>query len=310
MPELPEVEHLRQTLAPRLIGRTISRVHVKRRDIVRSLPASHSTNHGRSTRLRRGLLEDCRITQLRRYGKQLAIIADGNTPVLVVQLGMTGQLLFIPAGDKPHRNDHIHIRWSVVSDPPGDHLVFRDPRRFGGLTLCDSLAELESRHWANLGCDALTIRHRDLHGTLGKTRRAVKAALLDQQVIAGVGNIYADESLIRAGIHPLRPASDLRFEETRDLARAIRLTLRRAIRAGGTTMRDYVDGNGQSGRNRADLLAYARGGKPCRFCGSVLQHIVVSQRTTTFCPNCQPLYSSTVCPQARKGSLTELPSTV
>lgn len=299
MPELPEVEHLRLTLTPRLVGRNLGRVRVMRRDVIRALPPRRGAGRAPLVNLHDDLLEGCRIRQLRRCGKQLAIIAEGDAPVLLVQLGMTGQLLFLPAGQRPHRTDHIHIRWSVVSDPPGDQLIFRDPRRFGGVTPYDSLADLESGNWANLGSDALTIRHRDLHASLSKTRRAVKAALLDQQLIAGVGNIYADESLFRAGIHPLRLACTLDSRETQDLARAIRSTLRRAIKSGGTTLRDYVDGNGQSGRNRGDLLAYSRQGQPCRICGSLLQHLVVAQRTTTFCPSCQSPHPSTVYPHAR-----------
>lgn len=295
MPELPEVEHLRGTLTPHLVGRTIVRVNVRRRDVIRvdrldvARPAS--------ARVRRGLLEGARIHELRRHGKQLAIIADGDAPALLVQLGMTGQLIFVPAGQQPQQGDHHHVIWHLASEPPGDRLIFRDPRRFGGLTLFGSRAALESINWARLGPDALTVRHRDLHAALAATTRAVKAALLDQQVVAGVGNIYADEALHRAGIHPLHPAHHLDRIETRRLGQAIRSTLQQAVRAGGTTLRDYVDGNGRGGRNRPDLRAYGRVGLPCWNCGEPMEHLLVAQRTTTICPKCQPRHSSTSYPQ-------------
>lgn len=295
MPELPEVEHLRRTLSPRLIGRTIARVDIRRRDVVCSdhLFAKRPT----LAHIHRGLLEGSRIHELRRRGKQMAIVAQGGAPALLVQLGMSGQVIFVPAGQQPERDDHLHVIWYLDPEVAGDRLVFRDPRRFGGLTLFESLNDLESINWARLGPDGLTVRHTDLRRALGRTTRAIKAALLDQQVIAGIGNIYADESLFHAGIHPLRPAHSLTRDETLRLCQAIRRTLERAIRAGGTTLRDYVDGNGQGGRNQSDLLAYGRAGLPCRNCGLPMESLTVAQRTTTCCPGCQPPAPSTGCPQ-------------
>ena len=295
MPQRPAVAHVRRPPAPRLIGRTVARVDIARRDVIR---LDHlALNAPTSARIRRGLLEGCLIRDLRRRGKQLAIIADGDAPALLVQLGMSGQLIFVPAGQEPPREDHLHVIWRLAADPPGDRLIFRDPRRFGGLTPFNSRAELESINWTGLGPDALTLRRHDLRAALTSTRRPIKAALLDQQVVAGIGNIYADESLIRAGIHPLRPADTLTREETARLCQAIRTTLARAIGAGGTTLRDYVDGNGRDGRHQTELLAYGRSGLPCRYCGSLMEHLLVAQRTTTFCPQCQPPRSSTSCPQ-------------
>lgn len=298
MPELPEVEHLRCTLAPRLTGRVVRRVEVRRRDVIRS-----ARNGGASriplADLRRGLLERVCIERFVRRGKQLVIAAPSGAPAMIVQLGMSGQLIFVPRETDPPREDHIHITWHFDDRVRGDRLIFRDPRRFGGITLAESVAAVQSRHWARLGADALTIQTGDVRSTLKTTRRPIKAALLDQRLLAGVGNIYADESLHRSGLHPLRPGCSLSADEVRRLCSAIRVTLRKAIKAGGTTLRDYVDGNGRDGRNRTDLLVYARAGTPCKGCGTALEHLVVAQRTTTFCPACQP---STTYPHLSKRS--------
>lgn len=291
MPELPEVEHLRLTLAPLLHGRRIKRVLVHRPDVVRA------GSRIAADALPRLLLEGRRVAELRRRGKQLAIIAEDGA-VLLVQLGMTGQVVYVGAGAQPRRGDHVHITWLLDGQPDGERVIFRDARRFGALTPFESLEAVQAGPWSRLGPDALAISQRELKPALAGTRRAIKAALLDQAVLAGVGNIYADESLIRAEIHPLCPASDLDAVQVRRLAQAIRTTLRRSISAGGTTLRDYVDGNGRGGRNRPDLLAYARAGEPCRGCGEALLHLVVAQRTTTFCPRCQPLRPSTSYPHA------------
>lgn len=298
MPELPEVETLRRSLVPRLVGRVVERVEVLRPDVVRPRRRAEAGTPGALVmrRLRSMLLVGRRIERLERHGKQLAIVADGGCPVLVVHLGMTGQLLFRDRGQTPVREDHVHIRWVLGAGEQAARLLFRDPRRFGRITPAASMADLLAQEWSRLGPDALRVRAADLAASLSRTTRSIKAALLDQEIIAGIGNIYADETLHRAGLHPLTPAHSLTRPQVRSLSAAIRTVLSRAVRAGGTTLRDYVDGNGQAGNHRANLLVYDRAGRPCPVCGWLLTASVVAQRTTTFCHRCQAPTPSTIHP--------------
>ena len=281
MPELPEVEHLRRTLEPLLLGRRVVDATLHRRDVLRL-----DANDRRSPHRRTDLLVGRRLVQLRRRGKQLSIHADDDT-ALVVHLGMSGQVLHLAPGARADRADHVHATWRLDD---ASRLLFRDPRRFGGLWAIRSSADLD-RRLAPLGPDALEILAPDLHRRLGRTTRAVKAALLDQRLVAGVGNIYADEALHIARIHPLRPGASLARDETRALARALRAVLRAAIDDGGSTLRDYRDATGRSGRRQNAHAVYGRAGRSCLTCGTTLEALSVTQRTTVFCPHCQPAAS-------------------
>lgn len=296
MPELPEVEHLRQTLVPLVVGRRVRRVRLVRRDVVirpgdpaggfsRSglVPATHTVPA-------RELLSGQRITEILRHGKQLAIIADSGR-VLCVHLGMTGRLLHLPA--RAHRPDHVHAVWTLDD---GSRVLFRDPRRFGGLWIFSGLEELRGARWSALGPDALTITSHALRSALGRTRRGVKAALLDQRVLAGVGNIYADEALFDASLHPARRADGIGSDGCVRLARAIRTVLRRATDAGGSTLRDYADARGAPGAFQRRHRVYGRAGLPCARCGTPLESALLAQRGTTWCPTCQPLGSPLTIP--------------
>ena len=165
----------------------------------------------------------------------------------------------------------------------GQELRFRDPRRFGGVFWlgCESADR-------GLGPEPLTLKAQKLAKQLARTRRAIKAALLDQAVIAGIGNIYADEALYLAGIHPLTPANEMSAEQVGRLNRAIKLTLRRAIKARGSTLRDFVDADNAPGGYRSKHQVYDRAGERCRRCKSVIERIVLTGRSTCFCPRCQP----------------------
>ncbi|MBX3358658.1 MAG: bifunctional DNA-formamidopyrimidine glycosylase/DNA-(apurinic or apyrimidinic site) lyase [Phycisphaeraceae bacterium] len=294
MPELPEVEQTRRSLEPHLLGRTIAAAELLRRDmlILPNDPAGGNARHRRTGRAARAapehLLESATISQMRRRGKQLAIVAaDGR--VLVVQLGMSGQFFVLPRGEAPTAT-HIHARWAIAgrSRNPAPHriLVFRDPRRFGGLRFFPTTAALDA-HWESLGPDALSISASDLAGALSRASRPTKAALLDQGLIAGVGNIYADEALFRSGIHPLARASRLRAPRIDALAEAIRAVLAQAVALGGSTLRDYRDGSMSPGTAQTALEVYSRSGQPCTRCRRALRSMTVAQRTTTFCPTCQ-----------------------
>jgi formamidopyrimidine-DNA glycosylase len=283
MPELPEVESLRRSLEPHLLGRTVASAALRRRDICESYRA------GRRTRTTPAdLLEGVTIERLLRHGKQLAIIADSGA-VLCVHLGMSGQLLFSPSPPRggPERGrptSHIHALWTLQ---PTGHLYFRDPRRFGGLWTFDSLKALQDHRWSSLGPDALTITQKQLQSALEGSRRAIKAALLDQEALAGVGNIYADEALFLARIRPGRRVANLKASEVAALAEAIRTVLTRSIASGGSTLRDYRDANGQPGSTQQTLAVYGRAGQNCTRCLTMLKHAQIAQRTTVWCPACQ-----------------------
>lgn len=285
MPELPEVERIRQTLEPHLVGRVIMRARLRRRDICESwVTGKAGPRRARTTAAM--LLEGATVKELRRKGKQLAVVArDGR--VLCVHLGMSGRLTWRQrlAGAKLHD----HAFWEVR--PPrggqGGQVVFRDPRRFGGLWTFDSPAQMEALRWAGLGPDALTLRGTHLAETLEGARRPIKAALLDQRVAAGIGNIYADEALFISRINPGRLARDLARADAAALAVAVRKVLRAAIRAGGSTLRDYRDGNDRPGRHQFRHAVYGRAGRSCTRCGTPLVSGVVAGRTTVWCPRCQ-----------------------
>jgi formamidopyrimidine-DNA glycosylase len=283
VPELPEVERTRLTLEPFLVARLITRATLARgrRDIVTG-PARPAD-----------LLQGRTITELRRKGKQLAIIAEAESQspsrMLLVHLGMSGQLFHLPPGARPEQPDHIHARWELTeasTGSPAGTLIFRDPRRFGGLWTLDSPAALGT-HWQTLGPDALNDDISSAIADLARSGRAIKAALLDQQVLAGVGNIYADESLHLAGINPTRPCRTLGDAERDRLARAIPTILRRALSAGGSTLRDYRDGTGASGTAQTLHAVYGRASLPCLACASPLRSAQIAQRTTVWCARCQ-----------------------
>lgn len=273
MPELPEVESLRLSLLP-IVGRRIASVRLHRPDIV--------TSHDGSAIRPRDLLSGATVSELRRRGKQLAIVA-GDGRVLVVHLGMSGQLLLTSSGGRPPKADHIHSTWGL--DGRG-RLHFRDPRRFGGLWALPSLDALDQR-WTGLGPDALEISGPILAAAAQTSQRAIKALLLDQTVLAGVGNIYADESLFLSGIRPGRRSDRLSLPELDTLAKAVKTVLRRAIQAGGSTLRDYANASGEAGTAQRSHAVYGLAATPCSVCGTTLVRSVVAQRTTVHCPRCQ-----------------------
>ena len=275
MPELPEVETVRRSLAPLLVGRRIDRVVVGRADVVRS-----SFRRDRRAALGRGGV----VEELVRHGKQLAF-ALRRAGAVHVHLGMSGQLFVTPPGAEPGRTDHVHVRW-VLDD--GSRLHFRDPRRFGGVWAYPSLEALRAERWERLGPDALDIRAPVLRAGLARSGRAVKACLLDQGVLAGVGNIYADESLFLARIHPLRPAASLSGAEVARLAATIRRVLCEAVAARGSTLRDFIDAEQRRGGQQDRFRVYGRRGAPCPACGRSLLSLTVAGRTSTICPSCQP----------------------
>lgn len=279
MPELPEVETVRRSLLPHLLGTRIDSVRIHRGDICecrdeRNRRAAPTPHH---------LLAGDTITSILRLGKQLALVGDSGR-VVCVHLGMTGRLS-VHAGAIPNpRDPHDHVVWSL---PHSRSLTFHDPRRFGGLWMFPSEAALRTQRWNTLGPDALLLTGDHLARTLATSNRAVKAALLDQSVAAGIGNIYADEALFSANIHPMTRCSRIPTERWHLLAREVARILTNAIELGGSTIRDYVNADGTTGSAQASHNVYGRAGLPCHRCGETLQSGVVGQRTTVWCAHCQ-----------------------
>ncbi len=229
-------------------------------------------------------IEGRKLEAIHRRGKQLAF-EFADAPVIVAHLGMSGQILV--DFDRSELPSHVHALWEGSVPSHSFRVLFRDPRRFGGLRLLASMELVRERIWTGLGPDALEISLADFTERLKSTSRAIKAVLLDQAILAGVGNIYADEALFSARIHPSRPSGRLRPHEVACLAEAIVRVLRRAIASGGSTLRNYTDADGRPGDFTHVHRVYARAGLPCLDCGGILRGIRLAGRTTTFCPSCQ-----------------------
>ena len=278
MPELPEVESVRRQLVPLVTGRTVVGTE---RD---PYPARRIGDVDRAL--------GGRIDAVERRGKFLLLPLAGATPAhpseLVIHLGMSGILRVLDAGDpEGHVSPTTHVRVRLVLDD-GRALVLRDARRFGRVTVVspgDHAAAAPAL--ASLGPEPLSddFTVDGLARGLAASSASVKARLLDQRLVAGVGNIYADESLWRAGIHP--DARRVGRARAARLHAALRVVLSAAIAREGTSFRDYQLVNGQSGRYLTELDAYGRAGLPCRRCGATLRATVVAQRGTTYCPRCQ-----------------------
>ena len=269
MPELPEVEHVRRTMRPVLKDVRVSGVTIIRPDYVRTPAAELRQLVGRQVRA------------VRRHGKNIFCIFDDDH-TLVIHLGMTGGV-FCVGRDQPPRA-HTHVIFRLAS---GRQLHLRDPRRFGGLWFYPTFqAAWRGQVEGKLGVDALRLAPRHLEAW-AKSRGRLKAALLAQDVVAGLGNIYVDESLWLSRLHPRQMLCRLSPCQIAGLVRNIHRILRRSIRLGGTTVRDYRNVWRRRGRFAAHLAVYGRAGKPCRRCGAALRSDRTAGRTTVFCPCCQ-----------------------
>jgi formamidopyrimidine-DNA glycosylase len=274
VPELPEVETVRASLEPAVVGRRFERVQIVDPRVTRPLDPDEvaAELHGEV------------VQALERRGKYL-VFRFRSGRVLLIHLRMTGSL-------RHHRNGRYEndpYRRAVVSLDDGSDVTYRDVRRFGTWLLLepgDDVPYLQERVGEEpLGEEFTT---KSLAKRLGGRRAPVKAALLDQRVAAGMGNIYADEALWRARIHPLRPAGTLTPHEIRRLHRGIKDALRAGIASQGTTLRDYRAPNGAPGSMQEKLRVYGRDGKPCPRCGTAIVKTRVAGRGTWYCPHCQP----------------------
>jgi len=273
MPELPEVEVLRRSLEPHLVGDRIVRVEVRN-------PALREPVE--TARLRRSAAGRD-VVALRRRSKYLLIDLSGERTV-AVHLGMSGRLT-LAAGEEP-LEPHEHVAFHLRS---GRRLRFRDPRRFG-LVLALKTAEIEADpHFAHLGVEPLEggFSGETLARAAAGKRGPVKAFLMDARVVVGVGNIYASETLFRAGVHPARSVARISAARWDRIAASTVAVLSQAITQGGTTLNDFADGEGRSGYFQVSLAAYDREGEPCLVCGSAVRRIVQAGRSTYYCRRCQ-----------------------
>ncbi len=274
MPELPEVETARRGIAPHVEGQRVVQVVVREPRLRWPIPASLARDW-----------QGCVVESVRRRAKYLLLDSTGGTSVgtAILHLGMSGSLRIVDANRPADKHDHVDVIFNN-----GKALRLTDPRRFGAL-LWTRDDPLSHPLLSSLGPEPLTgaFDGQHLWRKARGRRGAVKNFIMDNHVVVGVGNIYASESLFRAGIHPKRAAgrvSAVRFEA---LAVHIKAVLAEAIKAGGTTLKDFVSGDGKPGYFRHELNVYDREGDACELCASAIKRIVIGQRASYYCPQCQ-----------------------
>ncbi len=261
MPELPEVETVVRSLRPSLVGRRILNAEFGQLRVLRGLPLDTAD-----------ALAGQRVESIDRYGKFIAIRLERG--VLVVHLGMTGKLLI----------DAARTKWThAIFTLDTGTLLFDDPRQFGRIEYGPTLPG----RVVALGPEPLEVTREEFGQRLKLRHSPIKAVLLNQAVVRGVGNIYADEALFRAGIHPKRKAASLSPARVAALYNAMREVLAEAIEGRGSSVSNYVDANGCQGSYQQKHRAYQRTGEPCLTCGTKIKRIVVAQRSTHYCPKCQ-----------------------
>ncbi|NLT41320.1 MAG: bifunctional DNA-formamidopyrimidine glycosylase/DNA-(apurinic or apyrimidinic site) lyase [Anaerolineae bacterium] len=270
MPELPEVETVVQTIRPRLVGVTIAELEVIDPLVIR-MPDLQAFREG---------VAGGRIVAVLRRGKHIMVELESR-PYLMIHLGMTGRLIL---SDSPEPPEYARVRFGLSG---GSVLWYADLRKFGRLCLVDDAGTFLER----LGPEPLAADLDDeaFRALLAGRRRPIKSLLLDQSAIAGLGNIYADEALYLARVHPTTPAGSLDEPAAARLLSAIRTVLHQGIANRGTTISDYVDGRGEAGGNQECLQAYGRAGEPCLRCGAPMQRMRLGGRSACYCPVCQPV---------------------
>jgi formamidopyrimidine-DNA glycosylase len=282
MPELPEVETVARGLQKTILGRRIVSIALGKTDFIDDPAALEQHLPGR------------RIETVERYGKfmmlQLSVlenVAAGQTngepeaASLLVHLGMTGNLAS-RAADEPHEK-HTHV-WMLLDD--GRELRYTDPRRFGRIAYLAGNAISEELQ--RFGADPLLVTAKDFTERIRSRSSRIKALLLDQSVLRGVGNIYADESLWRAKIHPAKRGSALSVKQTTILRHVLQEILRKAINLRGSTIADFEDGDGEPGAYQKHHRAYGREGHSCYRCAAIIRRTIVAGRSSFYCPHCQP----------------------
>ena len=269
MPELPEVETTRRGLAPLIVGKSILSLNVRDRRLRWPIAKNLHTR-----------MESQTIDSIDRRGKYLLI--NVSTGSLIVHLGMSGSLRFLNQAAQASKHDHVDINFV-----DGGCLRYNDPRRFGSM----HFAAEPHRHrlLRNLGPEPLSDDFTEAHlwRSCQNRRSAIKSVIMNSAVVVGVGNIYANEALFGAGIHPGRAAGRISRRRLGRLVESVRSVLEAALLSGGTTLRDFVGGDGRPGYFRQSLSVYARAGEPCKECGSPIRRRVLGQRATYYCSHCQ-----------------------
>lgn len=270
MPELPEVETTRLGITPHITGQVIKKVIIRNKKLRWPITATLKKD-----------LQNCKFQKIDRRGKYL--LCYTNHGCMMVHLGMSGSLHLVGSDTEPRKHDHLDIIFAS-----GKILRFRDPRRFGSIiwTKKDPLQHKLIKH---LGPEPLS---EDFNGTLmyrrsRKRTQAIKNFIMDSHHVVGVGNIYASESLFLAGINPKRKAGNVSLERYERLTHAIKKILKQSIKQGGTTLRDFVNGDGKPGYFQQQLNVYGRTDQPCKKCGTTIKEIKLGQRSSFYCSTCQ-----------------------
>ncbi len=281
MPELPEVEVICQGLQSHLLNQTISSVYCSGKDL--RIPID-------CVALQTELLNSA-ITSLRRRAKYLLLKTD-NGAALIIHLGMTGNLGIFPAGTALKKHDHVC--WTLGNNT---ELRYNDTRRFGSIRLLkpETSSSDEKAFFAAIGpeplsrnCSTAYLMQRAVN-----RKQSVKSFLMDSHVLAGVGNIYANETLFKAGIHPEQPASSLSAKQWERVLTVLRKTLKHAIACGGSTISDFVNASGEGGYFQMNFKIYGKTGEPCETCGEIVQKKQVGGRASFYCRKCQPISTNT-----------------
>ncbi len=271
MPELPEVETTRRGIEPHVSGVEVREIIVRRYDLRQPVSPTVATLEGR------------RILTVARRSKYLLLAIDDGT-TLLIHLGMSGSLRVVDPAEVWKKHDHVGIRLGN-----GKQLRFHDPRRFGLVLHLLEKDPMAHVLLSSLGPEPLekefTTRH--LREVCAKRSAAIKRVIMDAKAVVGVGNIYASEALFRAGIRPQMAANKVSKPRLEKLVAAIREVLEAAIQEGGTTLRDFLNSDGEPGYFKQRLFVYDRKGEPCRVCGTPIRHAVLGQRSTYSCPVCQ-----------------------
>ncbi len=274
MPELPEVETIARGVAKRVAGQTVESVWLSgRKQTLKSPPRELART-----------LEGARVEHVRRVGKHIVFdlsrqssvaSRQENHPQFIVHLGMTGSLTVVPPEREHEKHTHAILKLSS-----GQELRFIDPRMFGKLAIARESFRAPGEEPLDVGAEAFAALFK-------KTKAPIKSALLNQKLLSGVGNIYADEALFRSGVRPRRRGTTLTHAELHKLYENLQAVLNESIAAGGTTFSDYVDAEGEWGNYQFDLRVYGREGEPCVQCKTPIKRIVISGRSAHHCPKCQ-----------------------
>ena len=271
MPELPEVETIARGVAQRVRGERVEEVWLSgRKQTLKSPPRTIAKT-----------LEGATIDDVHRVGKHIVFELSREPksqdahPQFIVHLGMTGSLTVVPAEKETAKHTHAVLKLSS-----GRELRFVDPRMFGKLAVAKERFRAPGHEPLDVGAEAFALLFK-------RTKAPIKSALLNQKLLSGVGNIYADEALFRAKVRPRRRGATLTHAELRKLYASLRAVLNESIKAGGTTFSDYVDAEGEWGNYQFDLRVYGREGEPCVRCKTPIKRIVISGRSAHYCPRCQ-----------------------